>query len=112
MVSGCSSAASAPAGEGVPPADAGATPDTAVPVAVDAGSGETAAPHCAYPQGSYATATGSIAPPSLSWQCFAPGATDPTTLSITDLFDCDGTAGIGAVVFDESATWCTDCQTE
>jgi hypothetical protein len=103
-VAGCSGAGPSPVG------NVGSTVDSGAPV--DAGLGELAAPHCAYPPGSYATATGSTAPPSLTWQCFPPGAAEPSTLKVTDLLDCDGSQGIGAVVFDESSTWCSDCQTE
>ncbi len=50
--------------------------------------------------------------PSLSWQGYLPGSTTLATLRSTDLFDCDKSKGINAIVFDESATWCAACQQE
>jgi hypothetical protein len=50
--------------------------------------------------------------PSLTWQGYLPGSTTIATLHATDLFDCDKSRGINAIVFDESATWCGACQQE
>ena len=33
-------------------------------------------------------------------------------MSAADLFDCDGTKGINAIVFDVSAEWCAACVSE
>lgn len=50
--------------------------------------------------------------PSLKWQGYLPGSTSVATLESRDVFDCDKSKGINAVVFDESATWCAACQQE
>jgi hypothetical protein len=55
---------------------------------------------------------GQVLPPNLAWQGYGAGATDTTTLDIHDLFDCDGSKGINAIIFDTSATWCGACQQE
>jgi len=44
------------------------------------------------------------------WQGFAPNATTPSTVKITDLWDPDGSKGINAVVIDSSGQWCIACQ--
>jgi thiol-disulfide isomerase/thioredoxin len=67
---------------------------------------------CPYPSGPYGTAVGDVLDPTLVWQVYAPGATTPSTLRISDLLDCDGKKGINAVVFDTSAQWCVACQAE
>lgn len=48
----------------------------------------------------------------LSWKGFAAGSTTPSTIASMDLYDCDGSKGINAIVFDVSATWCAACQTQ
>jgi hypothetical protein len=50
--------------------------------------------------------------PSLSWPGYAPGSTALTTIHTTDLYDCDKSKGINAIVMDISATWCQPCQQE
>ncbi len=86
--------------------DGGATADDA------ATQDEPAPPACEYPQGPYGLVKGRVLPPGLHWQGYLIGATDVTTVDIHDLYDCDGTKGINAIVFDESATWCGACQQE
>jgi hypothetical protein len=51
-------------------------------------------------------------PPTLSWPGYAPGSTTQTTIGTTDLFDCDKSKGINAIVIDISASWCGPCQQE
>jgi hypothetical protein len=65
-----------------------------------------------YPAGPYGVTVGSVLAPTIEWQAYAPGATTPTTLTMTDLYDPDGTKGINAIVFDTSAQWCIACQFE
>jgi hypothetical protein len=67
---------------------------------------------CPYPSGPYGTMMGQVVSPSLTWQGYAEGSSNLTTIKATDYFDCDGSKGINALVFDESATWCGACQTE
>ncbi len=57
---------------------------------------------CEYPPGPYGVAVGQTVPPNLSWQGFTPGSDVATTVTIQDFFDCDGTRGIDAVLFDTS----------
>jgi hypothetical protein len=64
-------------------------------------SGAGASPtNCQYPAGPYGVAQGQTLPPSLSWQGYAPGGSQPVTVTVQDFFDCDGTRGIHAVLFD------------
>ncbi len=64
-----------------------------------AGAGPT---NCDYPAGPYSVAQGGTVPPSLSWQGYRPGENTPSTISIQDLFDCDGSRGIDAIIIDTS----------
>jgi hypothetical protein len=57
---------------------------------------------CEYPGGPYGVAEGDTVPPTLSWEGYAPGASSPSTIAVTDFFDCDGTRGIHALYFDTS----------
>lgn len=66
---------------------------------------------CAYPDGPYGFAEGKTIPPTLTWDGLGAGGTAITYKS-TDFFDCDGTKGINAVVFDSSGQWCGACQQE
>jgi hypothetical protein len=67
---------------------------------------------CTYPAGPYGVDQGSTLAPTLSWQGYAAGSSAVSTLHASDLFDCDGTKGINAIVLDESATYCPACQAE
>jgi hypothetical protein len=87
------------------PADTGAqAQDSGLPV----DSGTEAG--CAYPAGPYGTSMGSVIDPSSTWQAYLPNATTPTTLKMSDLYDCNGSKGINAIVFDNAAQWCVACQ--
>jgi len=66
--------------------------------------------NCIYPSGPYGTTVGKVIDPSLTWQGFVPGATTVSTIKITDLYDCDGSKGINAIVLDDGAQWCVACQ--
>lgn len=95
VVVGC---ASGPAGFGG--SDAG---DGGKPVPVEPDSGTNA---CAYPTTDVGAKVGAFVDGTLSWSCAgAPVATE-------DLFDCDGSKGINAIVFDVSAEWCAACVAE
>jgi hypothetical protein len=87
--------------------DSGADDATA-----DAGDegGDADASGCVYPAGPYGVTVGKVLPPTLSWQGFAPGATAASTVKITDLYDCDGSKGINAILIDNAAQWCVACQ--
>jgi hypothetical protein len=119
-VLGCSSNAAAPT---TPETDAGIADSSAAPVdsgPADTGSDDAsdASSSCVYPaaptgpDGGYGVEVGSVLPPTLQWQVYAPGATTPTVLKATDLYDCDGSKGINAIVFDSSGQWCIACQYE
>jgi hypothetical protein len=73
---------------------------------------DQSAPACPYPSGPYGIAVGSVLSPTLSWQGYAPNATAPSTLKTTNLYDCDGSKGINAIVVLSSAQWCVACQQE
>jgi len=98
-----------------PEGDSGAT--TTPPVGTDAG--EAAAPDAAttptcasYAKGPYGTGVGQVLPPNDSWQGYAANDASVTTLQISDLYDCDRSKGINAIVIDTSAGWCAACETQ
>ena len=66
---------------------------------------------CTYPDGPYGIHVGDTVPPTFTWSALGPGGT-PQQYASTDFYDCDGTKGINAIVFDSSATWCVACQEE
>lgn len=68
-----------------------------------------APPGCTYPAGPYGDQPGDIVDGTLSWQGYVDDATQPSTVTMADYFDCDGTKGIRALLVDESAVWCGDC---
>lgn len=85
--------------------------DADVDAGDDAASGDDGAPTgCAYPPGPYGVAVGKVLNPDLQWQGFAPNASAPSTVKITDLYDCDGSKGINAIVVDSAGQWCVACQ--
>lgn len=102
-VSGVGGAAAAQqaAATGVGGATTGSASSTSVAStgATGAGAGPTS---CEYPVGPYSVAQGGTVPPSLSWQGYVPGSNTPSTISIQDLFDCDGSRGIDAIIIDTS----------
>jgi thiol-disulfide isomerase/thioredoxin len=65
---------------------------------------------CVYPSGPYGTDVGKVIDPSYVWQGFVPGSSTVSTIKITDLYDCDGSKGINAIVLDDGAQWCVACQ--
>jgi hypothetical protein len=89
---------------------AAATGSGGAPAGPSASSGGPT--QCQYPAGPYGAAVGHVLPPTLSWQGFPENASQQTTVSITDYFDCDGSKGIHALLLITSATWCGVCQQE
>ena len=86
--------------------------DAAAP-AVDSGAQTTSA--CAantYPDGPYGTGVGKIVNPGLAWKGYLPNQADVSTITPADLYDCDGSKGIDAIVFDVAAQWCAACQSQ
>jgi hypothetical protein len=67
---------------------------------------------CTYPAGPYGVGTGDVLPPNLSWQGRLPGAADTVTMTAQDLFDCDGSKGINAVLLTTSQFGCGACYQE
>lgn len=68
---------------------------------------------CKYPTTGLGFRVGDVVPPKHTWQGFGDNtkATDkPTTVSLDDYYDCDGSKGINAVLVDTSALWCGACQ--
>jgi hypothetical protein len=78
----------------------------------DAAPDDHSVPGCTYPSGPYGIAVGSVLSPTLEWQGYAPNATTPSTLKTTNIYDCDGSKGINAIVVLSSAQWCVACQQE
>ncbi len=67
---------------------------------------------CTYPGGPYGATPGSVANPSFAWQGFVPGSQVAGPFGTTDLFDCDGSRGIHAILISYAAGWCSACQEE
>jgi hypothetical protein len=117
---GCSSAspsAEVDSGAGTGDARPEAAPDPTKDAGAPSDGGartdaHEAATECPYPAGPYGTGVGDVLDAKLVWQAYAPGATTPSTLHVTDLYDCDGKKGINALVIDTSGQWCVACQYE
>lgn len=100
---------------GPPAPDAGAAADDSGSVDPDAATQDppdTSPPACVYPAAPYGKTQGSIVAPEWTWQGYVKGTNTVTTLKMTDLYDCDGTKGINAVLMDEAALWCGPCNQE
>ena len=96
-----------------PSDDASAPPnDDAGAATPDAADSATATPTCTYPKGPYGVGLDAVLSPSSSWQGYAANDTSVTTLHMSDLFDCDGSKGINAIMIDVSAGWCAACETQ
>lgn len=67
---------------------------------------------CTYPSGPYGTQVGAVIDPSLQWQCYVDDSATPTTVAMSDFFDCDGKKGVRAILLEQAATWCGDCVKE
>jgi hypothetical protein len=85
-----------------PPADDAAT--TTVP--------EAAPPPCTYPAGPYGVGLDKVLSPTSSWLGYAANDTSVKMMKMKDLFDCDGSKGINAIMIDVSAGWCAACETQ
>jgi len=66
---------------------------------------------CTYPDGPYGVHEGQTIPPTFQWDGLAPGGA-AQQYTTADFYDCDGTKGINALVFDSSGQWCVACQQE
>ena len=69
------------------------------------GEGDQPAPkllNCEYPAGNPGVDVSQTVPREHQWTGWAPGASAPDTVYITEFFDCDGSKGIDAVIFDTS----------
>lgn len=62
-----------------------------------------------WPGGTTGVGVGMTVPASLSWQGYAPGSSQPTTIAIQDLYDCDGTRGIDAILIETAQYGCSAC---
>jgi hypothetical protein len=107
LAGGCSSSKS----QDQTTADSG-TPDTgaALDADTDADADDAGPTGCVYPSGPYGVTVGKVLNPALQWQGFAPNATTASTVKITDLYDCDGSKGINAILVDSAGQWCVACQ--
>jgi thiol-disulfide isomerase/thioredoxin len=119
LLGGCAAGQNGPDFSDEPPSDSGkkttstsdsGTPDPGEPDAQE--PVDTGPPPCTYPSGPYGKTQGSTVPPNLTWQGYAPGSSSVSTISTSDLYDCDGRFGIHAILFAQSALWCGVCQQE
>jgi hypothetical protein len=76
------------------------------------GGSQEASVQCTYPSGPYGIAMGSVIYPAYTWKGYLPGSTTLSTIRSRDLYDCDGSKGINAILFDSAALWCGPCQME
>ncbi|HEX8791345.1 MAG TPA: hypothetical protein VF765_10385 [Polyangiaceae bacterium] len=67
---------------------------------------------CTLPAGPYGTNLGDVVDPSLAWQGYVDDSGQTTTVHLADYYDCNGSRGVRALVVDESAQWCADCQSQ
>ena len=100
FVLGCSSARNMSTDDGGSSSDAGSS-------VVDTGVNA-----CTYPQQNIGTSPGNTVRSSFTWDGYAAGSTQETMIASKDLFDCDGSKGINAIIFDVSAEWCPACESE
>jgi hypothetical protein len=103
------------AGSPQPTDDASTAPDdasTITPDAAAADAGTPPPPACTYPKGPYGVGLNEVLSPNSSWQGYAANDTAVKTLKMSDLFDCDGSKGINAIMIDVSAGWCAACETQ
>jgi hypothetical protein len=107
LAAGCSSASNGASAGGT---DAATSQDTAAPDADTDADDAAPSSGCVYPEGPYGVTVGKVLNPDLQWQGFVPGATTASTVKITDLYDCDGSKGLNALVIDSAGQWCVACQ--
>ena len=93
------------------------TPDAAAPA--DDASTTTPTPEasapppaCTYPAGPYGVGLDKVLSPTSSWLGYAANDTSVKMMKMSDLFDCDGSKGINAIMIDVSAGWCAACETQ
>ena len=67
---------------------------------------------CIYPEGPYGVEAGQPIDPTLSWQGYRPGSTELSTFTMEELFDCDGSEGIHAILMITSQHGCAPCYEE
>lgn len=104
---GTSSGGAGGAGSGA--ASSAVSTAAATTVATSAASGGV---DCQYPSSGFGVQVGDVVKGSLSWQGYPEGASQSSTVSVQDYFDCDGSKGIHGILIISSATWCGVCQDE
>jgi hypothetical protein len=58
---------------------------------------------CAYPEGvSFGVNVGDTLPVTLGWEGYVAGEQEPRRLDVSELYDCEGSKGIDAILFDTS----------
>ena len=72
----------------------------------------TSASECEYPSGPYGIQPGQRLDPSMTWQGYRANGNSVETISIEDLFDCDGSHNVHAVLIIGAQTTCGPCQAE
>jgi hypothetical protein len=94
--------------------DAGSPPIGAADMAgrAPADLAPPAANGCHYPAPPFGNRKTNTIDGSFDFQCYAPRNDTVTTLTLADLFDCDGSKGVNAISVDVSTEWCEACQTE
>lgn len=105
LAAGCSSGS-----KGTPDQSTDSGADEAAVVDADIDADDAGTGGCVYPAGPYGVAVGKVLDPTLQWQGYVPNASTASTIKITDLYDCDGSKGINAIVVDSAGQWCVACQ--
>ncbi len=99
-------------GPGAGPTTAGGDPTTTTTTTTTANGVTTNASECEYPSGPYGLQPGQRLDPSITWQGYRANSSSVETLSIEDLYDCDGSKNVNAVLIVGAQTTCGPCQEE
>ncbi|RLB62184.1 MAG: hypothetical protein DRI90_09635 [Deltaproteobacteria bacterium] len=75
--------------------------------------GFTGSSACSWPSGvNFGIDEGKTLGPGFEWEGYAEGCPTPSTISIADFYDCDGSRGINAIYLSSSRFNCSGCAQE
>ena len=94
------------------PSDDASQPADDASITPDASDAGIPTPACTYPKGPYGVGLNQVLSPNSSWLGYAANDTAVKMMKMSDLFDCDGSKGINAIMIDVSAGWCAACETQ
>ena len=76
------------------------------------GSGGSVQTCSGWPSGPSGVTQGKTLPSHLAWQGYAAGQSSPSSVSVQDLYDCNGTRSVNAILFISASTSCGICKSE